>query len=1154
MGLQELGGQSDLQPPWQVLEAKLDGTWGFYTCNPPLAFRAVSLGLHPRHIPFVEKVSPLSCGVAVTLRKAGIRTFVVSAHLPHSHRADCLDTWHVFNSELDALLARKRIHDELVLLLDANYELGEVEFHIDPNNSDERSFLATGLMQQHSLIATRPDVYTWSNQRGAESKIDFVLVSSPSQELLSQQVHANTDFLLGCDHRAVSACFKSFGLPPSPSKRPKRQKNRCGQWRIDAPKLLQAAAALAEHHELRGQDFTIPDLQQLSDSVSFRPKSYRYVDPPHIRDLIAQRRRLVGPEARLLGKDILRARSAAKAAWLVDLLDKGAQGDFRAIAYFRRRQSVVTMHSNYIARAGGTSQAVQELKRFYKLKYTPETPPLVPAIDVFLARVPRFEKPALITLEEVNSVLSTCKAGKSCGEDGISYEFLQTLALTDLGVHLVDLFNSILFQTAEIPSTWLVSRLTFIPKVSCPSLPKHLRPIVLSSTPSKLFTKILLTRLRPFFPPPSANQIACIKGSQTLDGSTCLQHVIHLSQEYGLPLIAIKLDISSAFDHLSHDSVASYLALLGGKIESLLLLKIITLSRVVLGIGGESWQQKLFRGLLQGSSYSAEIFGRTLDHFLGFMCTRWDLSMDTWIKSTGPDGVTTKLFNLLYADDIILLATSYSQARRLLEDVVDILSSIGLSLALEKCKFLVSPDLPSRDLCVRNVTISPVRAFKFLGVLMGFDLNSQTVLASRLSMANNSFWGYYRILRRPCAPLRKRLHLLNTYVTSRWRWMSPCVRPVTAVRRALSSMHATFLTSLAGLAFDPFLTSSANWVSRRRASRMCAQILGHQSWAGAHAFSFMSYWGHAARIHLSRHAPLCVVLRIRDSHWLKDNWKKTRRQLGYWPNSYRYIQLQWEELRGLGTPPYWENAALDRVLWTYFVQTWLNHKGLQPLKYYPEINQVDLCGRCLLQTGETFCLLPFRHVPVEEPYEAPYRFVPSPVVHVAEACLQVCSDGSHKNKLGAFAVSFLAPYAPIQDAVVAQGKVEGDCTSTKAELRAAIQALRMIRAALPHIHDVPIVFMTDSSFVLQVLDEQCRFNCHPHDLHQLLNLWREVCPRTTKQHVRGHSGHPLNTLTDKFARAALSFHHTRVLYRKVDYSRVHMNLQHHGFPNFHEWL
>ena len=188
---------------------------------------------------------------------------------------------------------------------------------------------------------------------------------------------------------------------------------------------------------------------------------------------------------------------------------------------------------------------------------------------------------------------------------------------SELAVHLVDLFNSVLFQVTDLPLSWLISRLTFLPKIKTPSLPKHLRPIVLSSTPSKLFTKILLLRLRPRFPPVSAHQIACIPGSQTLDGSACLQHIIHLSQEYDLPLIAIKLDVSSAFDHLSHESIASYLSLCGGCLEAFLLLKIITLSRVALSISGTAWQQKLFRGLLQGSSYSAEIFGRTLDYYLG---------------------------------------------------------------------------------------------------------------------------------------------------------------------------------------------------------------------------------------------------------------------------------------------------------------------------------------------------------------------------------------------------------------------------------------------------------------------------------------------------------------------------------------------------------
>ena len=264
-------------------------------------------------------------------------------------------------------------------------------------------------------------------------------------------------------------------------------------------------------------------------------------------------------------------------------------------------------------------------------------------MTLLLQRTPSLHPCPHITESEVSDVLATCKAGKSCGDDGISYELLNVIMHSGLRVHLVDLFNAVLFQVHEIPPSWLLSHLTFLPKIAVPSLPKHLRPIVLSSTPCKLFTKILLMRLRPCFPPITANQLACMPGSQTLDGSACLQHIIHLSQEYRLPLIAIKLDVSSAFDHLSHDAVASYLSLCGGRLEALILLKIITLSRVSLNMSGVSWQQKLFRGLLQGSSYSAEIFGRTLDHFLGFLNTRWSISENTWIQSTDPHGLVTTI-------------------------------------------------------------------------------------------------------------------------------------------------------------------------------------------------------------------------------------------------------------------------------------------------------------------------------------------------------------------------------------------------------------------------------------------------------------------------------------------------------------------------------
>ena len=112
----------------------------------------------------------------------------------------------------------------------------------------------------------------------------------------------------------------------------------------------------------------------------------------------------------------------------------------------------------------------------------------------------------------------------------------------------------------------------------------------------------------------------------------------------------------------------------------------------------------------------------------------------------------------------------------------------------------------------------------------------------------------------------------------------------------------------------------------------------------------------------------------------------------------------------------------------------------------------------------------------------------------------------------------------------------------------------MIKHALPYLYNLPIVFMTDSAFVLQVLEEHCSFSSHPHDIHELLYLWKQVYSRVSKQHVKGHSGHPLNSLTDRAAKAALLFQHDRVLYRTADFSKVYLVGAQQAMPVFHPWL
>ena len=99
-----------------------------------------------------------------------------------------------------------------------------------------------------------------------------------------------------------------------------------------------------------------------------------------------------------------------------------------------------------------------------------------------------------------------------------------------------------------------------------------------------------------------------------------------------LPLIAIKLDVASACDHLSHSAIAKFLAHCGPCLESHVLLRIMVLSRVLVSITDVSWEQRLLRGIVQGSSYSAEIFARAIDFFLGSLVSLWHENEPTWIS------------------------------------------------------------------------------------------------------------------------------------------------------------------------------------------------------------------------------------------------------------------------------------------------------------------------------------------------------------------------------------------------------------------------------------------------------------------------------------------------------------------------------------------
>ena len=207
LGLQEVGGLGELDKSWDTVHAEFDNEpWAFYATNPPLTWRAVLLGMPSHCTTDVERVIPLDVGICVVLKLAGYRQFLISAHLPHRQREDCLQCWQGFIAQLEDILKCRRFQDTLVLALDANYELGSARHGESTGRVDEREVYSHLLLRNFGLTHTRVS-YTWSNTRGASSKIDYILLSSPTNELKDQWILTDSDVLLGSDHRAVAATF-----------------------------------------------------------------------------------------------------------------------------------------------------------------------------------------------------------------------------------------------------------------------------------------------------------------------------------------------------------------------------------------------------------------------------------------------------------------------------------------------------------------------------------------------------------------------------------------------------------------------------------------------------------------------------------------------------------------------------------------------------------------------------------------------------------------------------------------------------------------------------------------------------------------------------------------------------------------------------------
>ena len=919
-----------------------------YVANPRHSWRS-SVILFACSLEFtLLHVHVLDIGLYVAVRMLHDTWHCMTLHFPHAHRPDASEVWRNSCAAVQEHLGAVAADHKILVGHDLNQD---AHARVD---SFSGMLHYRQLLARTSLEISPPQGDTWF-ARGSSSPIDFLLFRLKHVEV-SYWKREDFRISLPSDHNAIglTMCFKT-----AVGRRPRKQRSTlCGKWSF-APDLFFKEL----EHKARWDQDTLAAAARVK-GVSTRLPSLRYVDPPEIKNLITTRKSSQDADLRAaLMQEIHQLRQLAQQRHKEDLLEKAQSGDHRAIAHLRASAAGSFTEGSYIHRAGGHTQALEDLYRFYENKFFSEELPLNQVhFDAARARHCIGAPPEPITLEEVQETLARCNAGVSAGLDGITYEGLKGLLRLDSEQRLVQYLNALLVGEQPIPPSWKVGKIVFLPKVPRPDKLADLRPICLVPTLSRLYSKILMQRIRTAAPPYKANQMACRTSVQVVDGILAAQSTMSLLRHItGSPAKVAKLDLRAAFDSLSHHAVYRWLMACQPCWEAERLMHLCFGTKVQVGLAGESRVLEMKQGIMQGSAFSADVFSRVVDWFLGDL-----LPAMLEIEPTWEDHVANLPHFLVYADDITVFATTEAALQSKVRMLVSTLAVLGLHINPAKCRVLHDPEgtCPGLWLPGKVAPLQGEPSLLFLGVPLGHGVNASTTMTHLMRKASNSFFAFKKILDKASTTLSLKFRLFDVYISSRWLWAAPTMFPDMRMLKSIEGSKNTYLLSLCRVGTDMLLSWIDNTVSRRRSVRLlCSKVQG-PDWRRAWLTRVWKYHGHLARC-LVEH-PMKQIARTCSS----GNLRRGLRASWLTDLTVRKLQRVFVKLPGIGECRNWEEAAQDRHLWEQLLPQWLSY--WIPVFQEPIADLDYLCQRQLVvlrtkRVVECVYLRPSRDV-LDEPY------------------------------------------------------------------------------------------------------------------------------------------------------------------------------------------
>ena len=339
-----------------------------------------------------------------------------------------------------------------------------------------------------------------------------------------------------------------------------------------------------------------------------------------------------------------------------------------------------------------------------------------------------------ITKEEVLRILKKLHKNKAPGHDNLHPEFWKICSTSEkLLTWITNLCNQI-WQSAEIPTSWHIAKIACLYKKGDPAMPDNYRPISLLPIGYKIFSSLLLQRLKDAGAEHriQESQYGFKSGTGTRDAIFFVRRLLDAcATGKNQQLMLLALDWAKAFDSVSPAALAKALSRFGVPNHFVTVVEAIYKDRqfFVSDSFSQSAKHPQMFGISQGCPLSPFLF-------VIMMTVLMNDAKHDLVTSHGAElAQDIVCHECLYADDTLLIDVYGNNLQLYMECVAEHGKSYGLSLNWNKVECMpINCESHLHDPDGKLITSKS--CLKYLGVNLHADASIDAELNQKLGLAS----------------------------------------------------------------------------------------------------------------------------------------------------------------------------------------------------------------------------------------------------------------------------------------------------------------------------------------------------------------------------------------------------------------------------------